>query len=135
MCPRIHTPNDLRVAAERIDFWNFDPPAELAHFTPNTWHAVPGGYQLFLSDGESLIVESDLLDTWSVQLKSPRTGSTPLDRIAELESAIHFADNFVSSKRSDSERLVSRERAGVMAYRPINRSESLSGTGSLCRPS
>jgi ATP-dependent helicase IRC3 len=119
---RIHTPNDLKVAAERIDFWNFDPPAELAHFTPNTWHAVPGGYQLFLSDGESLIVESDLLDTWSVQLKSPRTGSTPLDRIAELESAIHFADNFVSSKRSDSERLVSRDarwRDGVPTDKQI----------------
>jgi superfamily II DNA or RNA helicase len=106
---RIHTPDDVKVAAERIDFWNFDPPAELAEFTPNTWHAVPGGYRLFLSDGESLLVESDLLDTWSVQLKSPRTGSTPLERIAELESAIHFADAFVSSKRSDSERLVSRD--------------------------
>jgi len=106
---RIRSPDDVKVAAERIDFWNFDPPPELADFTPNTWHAVPGGYQLFLSDGESLLVESDLLDTWSVQLKSPRNGSTPLGRIAELESAIHFADNFVSSKRPDSERLVSRD--------------------------
>ncbi len=62
-----------------------------------------------LSDGESLCVESDLLDTWSVRLKSPRSGSTALDRIAELESAVHFADNFVSSERRDSERLVSRD--------------------------
>jgi superfamily II DNA or RNA helicase len=119
---RIHTPDDVKVAAERIDFWNFDPPAELARFTPNTWHAVPGGYQLFLSDGESLLVESDLLDTWSVQLKSPRTGSTPLERIAELESAIHFADNFVSSKRPNSERLVSRDarwRDGVPTDKQI----------------
>jgi superfamily II DNA or RNA helicase len=119
---RIHTPDDVKVAAERIDFWNFDPPPELAYFTPNTWHAVPGGYRLFLSDGESLLVESDLLDTWSVQLKSPRTGSTPLGRIAELESAIHFADNFVSSKRPDSERLVSRDarwRDGVPTDKQI----------------
>jgi hypothetical protein len=106
---RIHSPDDVKVAAERIEFWNFDPPAELAHYTPHTWHAVPGGYQLCLSDGESLCVESDLLDTWNVRLKSPRTGSTPLDRIAELESAIHFADNFVSSERPNSERLVSRD--------------------------
>jgi len=119
---RIHTPEDVKVAAERIDFWNFDPPAELAHFTPNTWHAVPGGYQLSLSDGESLLVESDLLDTWSVQLKSPRTPSTPLGRIAELESAIHFADNFVSSERPDSEQLVSRDarwRDGVPTEKQI----------------
>jgi hypothetical protein len=119
---RIHTPDDVKVAAERIDFWNFDPPAELADFTPNTWHAVPGGYRLFLSDGESLLVESDLLDTWSVQLKSPRTGSMPLERVAQLQSAIDFADNFVSSKRPDSERLVSRDarwRDGVPTDKQI----------------
>jgi hypothetical protein len=62
------------------------------------------------------------LDTWSVQLKSSRTGSTPLDRIAELESAIHFADSFVSSQRPDSERLVSRDarwRDGVPTDRQV----------------
>jgi hypothetical protein len=106
---RIHTATDVKFAAERIDFWNFDPPAELADFTPHTWHAVPGGYRLFLKDGESLLVESDLLDTWSVQLRSPGAGLTPLTRIPELEAAISFADNFVSSERPDSERLVSRD--------------------------
>jgi len=119
---RAGTPDDVKVAAECIDFWNFDPPAELAHSTPNTWHAVPRGYQLFLSDGESVCVESDLLDTWSVRLKSPRTGSTALDRIADLESAIHFADNFVSSERPDSKRLVSRDarwRGGVPTEKQI----------------
>jgi ATP-dependent helicase IRC3 len=105
---RIHTAGDVKFAAERIDFWNFDPPAELADFTPHTWHAVPGGYRLFLNGGESLLVESDLLDTWSVQLKSPSTRLTPLNRFAELKSAIYFADHFVSSERPDSERLVSR---------------------------
>src|SRR5262249_51245238 len=89
-------------------FWNFEPPAELAESTPNTWHAIPGGYRLCLKQGESLLVESDLLDTWSVQLKSPQGGLTPLERIAELEAAICFADNFVASKRPDSEKLVAR---------------------------
>jgi superfamily II DNA or RNA helicase len=105
---RIHTPAEVKVAAERIDFWNFDPPAELADFTPHTWHAVPGGYRLFLKDGESLIIESDLLDTWSVQLRSSTTGLTPLTRVADLEVAVSFADNFVSSERSDLASLVSR---------------------------
>jgi len=40
---RIYTPTDIKLAAERIDFWKFDPPAEIADFTPNIWHAVPGG--------------------------------------------------------------------------------------------
>jgi len=45
-----------------------------------------------------------------------------LERIAELESAIHFADNFVSSNRPDSERLVSRDarwRDGVPTDKQI----------------
>jgi superfamily II DNA or RNA helicase len=105
---RIHAPADVKFAAERIDFWNFDPPAELAGFTQHTWHAVPGGYRLSLEGGESLLVESNLLDTWSVQLKSPSEGLTTLSRIPDLESAIHFADNFVAFERPDSERLVSR---------------------------
>lgn len=32
------------LAAEQFYFWNFDPPNEIADFTPNTWHSVPGGY-------------------------------------------------------------------------------------------
>jgi superfamily II DNA or RNA helicase len=105
---RLHTTADVNVAAERINFWNFDPPSELADFTPHTWHAVPGGYRLSLKDGESLLVESDLLDMWNVQLKSARTGLTPLNSTADLESAIHFADNFVRVQRPDSEPVVSR---------------------------
>jgi ATP-dependent helicase IRC3 len=106
---RIHTPADVKFAAERIDFWNFDPPAELSDFTRHNWHAVPGGYRLLLKGGESVLVESNLLDTWSVQLKSPSIGLRPLSRVTELESAIYFADNFVSSERPDSERLISRD--------------------------
>jgi len=105
---RIHTPNDIKLAAERIKFWNFSPPAEIADFTTNSWHAVPGGYRLCLKDGESLLIESDLLDTWSIRLKSYKTGSTPLERVADLERAICFADNFVASNRPDSKTLVAR---------------------------
>jgi len=106
---RIHTATDVKLAAERIDFWKFDPPDEIADFTPNTWHAVPRGYRLCLKNGESLLIESDLLDTWSIRLKSYQRGSTPLERVADLESAICFADNFVSSDRADSEKLVARD--------------------------
>ncbi|HEV3040735.1 MAG TPA: DEAD/DEAH box helicase [Candidatus Angelobacter sp.] len=105
---RIHTPTDVKFAAERIDFWNFDPPAELADFTPHMWHTIPGGYRLLLKDGETLLVESNLLDTWNVHIKSPKNGATLLKRVANLESAIAFADSFLSSERPDSERLAAR---------------------------
>ena len=106
---RIHTPSDVKLAAERIEFWDFGPPSELADFTPHTWHAVPGGYRLFLSGDESLFVERDLLDAWNVELKSPSTTMTLFHRAPDRETAIDFADNFVRTQRSDAERLVSRD--------------------------
>jgi ATP-dependent helicase IRC3 len=106
---RIQAPGDIKLAASRIEFWNFDPPEELADFTAFTWHAVPGGYRLFLSHGESLTVEQDLLESWNVKLKTPSAGLTLLKRTNELESAIDFADSFVSSERAEAEKLVSRD--------------------------
>src|SRR5262249_46877051 len=53
---RIRTPEDIKLATERIEFFNFDPPAELAEWTESMWYAVPGGYRLSLPDGESLLV-------------------------------------------------------------------------------
>jgi hypothetical protein len=106
---RIHTPSEVKLAAERIEFWDFGPPSELAEFTPYTWHAVPGGYRLFLSGDESLVVERDLLDAWNVEMKSPSTTMTLLHRAPDRETAIDFADNFVRSRRPDAERLVSRD--------------------------
>jgi len=105
---RIHAAADIKLAAERIQFWNFDPPEELADFTPFIWHAVPGGYRLFLKDGESLLVESDLLDMWDVQLKSRNRRVTHLQRFSQLGMAISFADRFVITERPDSEAILSR---------------------------
>src|SRR5262249_24363142 len=106
---RIHTPMDIKLAAEQIDFWKFDPPAEIADLTPNIWHAVSGGYRLCLKSGESLLIESDQLDTWSIRLKSYQTGLTSLERKADLKTAIRYADDFVVSNRPDSEQLVVRD--------------------------
>jgi hypothetical protein len=48
---RISTPQDLKLAAERIEFFNFEPPPEMRGYTRNTWHAVPAGYRLALPEG------------------------------------------------------------------------------------
>src|SRR5207253_2492173 len=58
---RIRTPEDLKVAAERIEFFNFDPPAEIRAYTQNTWQAVPAGYRLGLPEGEWISIEPNLL--------------------------------------------------------------------------
>jgi ATP-dependent helicase IRC3 len=124
---RIHTPTDIKLAAERIDFWKFDPPGEIAEFTPNIWHAVPRGYRLCLKNRESLLIESDLLDTWSIRLKSYQTGLTPLARVGDLETAICRADNFVASDRPDSGKLVARD-ASWREGPPSNKQITFSGS-------
>src|SRR5438093_7852055 len=106
---RIHKPEDINLAAERIEFFNFDPPPELAAHTGNTWHTVPGGYRLGLPEGESLLVESNLLDSWDVK-RVARDGATMpmLSRAESLGRAISVADQFVAEHRPDAARLVER---------------------------
>ena len=105
---RIHSPTDIKLAAKRIEFWKFGPPDEIADFTPNIWYSAPRGYRLYLKDGE-LLIESDLLDTWSIRLKPYQSGLTSLERVADLKTAIRFADNFVARDRPDSQKLVARD--------------------------
>ena len=105
---RIHTLEDLKLAAERIEFFNFDGPAELRPYTQNTWHGVPGGYCLSLPDGEWISIEPNLLDTWDVQLSTVAEGAKRLGREDSLAAAVQFADGFVAINRPDARRLVER---------------------------
>ena len=105
---RIHTLEDLKLAAERIEFFNFDAPAELRPYTQNTWHGVPGGYCLSLPDGEWISIEPNLLDTWDVQLSTVAGGAKLLGREDSLAAAVQFADGFVAINRPDARRLVQR---------------------------
>jgi superfamily II DNA or RNA helicase len=106
---RIHKPEDIKLAAERIEFFNFEPPAEVESHTGNTWRGVPGGYRLDLSEGESLLIESNLLDSWDVK-RVTRDGATlaMLKRADSLARAIAVADHFVAVHRPDAARLVER---------------------------
>jgi len=99
---------DLKLAAERIEFFNFDAPAELRPYTQNTWHGVPGGYCLSLPDGEWISIEPNLLDTWDVQLSTVAEGAKRLGREDSLAAAVQFADGFVAINRPDARRLVER---------------------------
>src|SRR5687767_9941150 len=105
---RITTPEDIPFAAERIDFFNFDPPPELAGDTDHIWYALSGGYRLNLLDGESLTIESNLLDTWDVRL-SHASGSRLLARADSLSRGAAIADNFVLTERPDAVKVIKRD--------------------------
>src|SRR5438034_1086780 len=100
---------DLKVAAERIEFFNFDPPAEIRAYTQNTWQAVPAGYRLGLPEGEWISIEPNLLDAWDIRLSSVRQSSVLLlSRATSLAAAVASADRFVVLHRPDARRLVER---------------------------
>ena len=105
---RIHSPDQIELAVERIEFFRFDPPAELIGHTENTWYAVPGGYRLSLPKGEWISVAPNLLDTWDVEYGVPRTGAAPVHRAPTLSLAIEAADRFVATKFPDASKLVDR---------------------------
>jgi superfamily II DNA or RNA helicase len=105
---RIHSPEELELAVERIEFFNFDPPAELIGHTDNTWYAVPGGYRLSLAKGEWLSVAPNLLDSWDVERGSARTRSSLIQRARTLPLAIQAADRFAAVTFPDAAQLVQR---------------------------
>ena len=120
---RIGTPEDIPFAAERIEFFNFDPPPELAEHTDHTWYAVAGGYRLNLLNGESLTIESNLLDTWDVRLLQA-TGTRLLVRADTLSRAAAIADSFVLTDRPEAARFVARA-ASWRAELPTDKQKEL----------
>src|SRR6266436_402330 len=105
---RIQTLEDLKLAAERIEFFNFEPPAEIRAYTQNTWHVEPAGYHLGLPDGEWISIEPNLLDTWDIRLSTVRDSETLLSHAETLAAAVQSADLFVAVNRPAARRLVER---------------------------
>src|SRR6266566_1220401 len=106
---RIRTPEDLKLAAERIEFFNFEPPVEIRAYTQNTWHAGTAEYRLGLAEGEWISIEPNLLDTWDIRLCSVHESSASLlSRATSLAAAVTSADSFVALHRPDARRLVER---------------------------
>jgi hypothetical protein len=106
---RIHTPEQIELAVDRIEFFNFDPPAELIDHTDNNWFAVPGGYRLSLPKGEWMSVASNLLDNWDIEHGAPRAQSTMIRRARTLPLAIEAADRFVAVTFAEASQLVQRQ--------------------------
>jgi ATP-dependent helicase IRC3 len=104
---RLHKPEDIKFAATRIDFFNFDPPAELAGHTEHVWYRSTDNYRLNLPEGEVLTIESNLLDSWDIRL-SHGSHSRLLAQADTLTRALAIADTFVLTERSDAVNFVKR---------------------------
>jgi len=125
---RIGTPEDIPFAAERIEFFNFDPPQELDAHTSFTWYGTAGGYRLNLPGSETLTIESNLLDTWDVRLAN-RTGTRLLAETDTLSRAVAIADTFVSGERSDAARFVERSSRWRLEHPTDKQKEFLTRKG------
>jgi superfamily II DNA or RNA helicase len=104
---RLGKPQDIHFAAERIEFFNFDAPPELAEYTSHVWYGTAGGYRLNLPEGESLTIEPNLLDTWDVRL-CHGAGTRLLAQPEGLSRALAIADTFVTCERPDATKFVER---------------------------
>jgi hypothetical protein len=120
---QIDAAEDLAFAAERIEFFNFDPPPELAGHTDHIWYALSGGYRLNLLEGESLFIESNLLDTWDIRV-AQKTGTRLLAQVESLSRAVAIADNFVLVERPNAVKVVKRE-AGWRSELPTEKQKEL----------
>jgi hypothetical protein len=104
---RLQTPQDIKFAATRIDFFNFDPPPELAGHTEHVWYRSTDNYRLNLPEGEELTIESNLLDSWDIRL-SQNARSRLLAQVDTLTRALAIADTFVMTERPDAVNFVKR---------------------------
>lgn len=107
---RVRTPQELKVAAQRIDLFRFEPPEEIAAATDLAWlAAADGGYRLLLPQGE-FTVQPTLLGDHEVRFR--RHGAAELKTVGRgqnASAAVHVADDLVCRHYPDAVRLLSRD--------------------------
>jgi superfamily II DNA or RNA helicase len=130
---RIHSPEQLKLAVERIEFFNFDPPAELAGHTGNTWYSVPGGYRLGLPKGEWISIAPNLLDSWDIEHGGPATATTLIHRARALPLAVEAADRLVAVRFPEASQLV-RRRARWRDQPPTDKQRDMLGRYTIRMP-
>ena len=104
---RLRTPEDIKYATQRIEFFNFDSPPELAGAAEFTWFSIPGGYRLPLRGGDWIAIESNLLDSWTVSHVQGRR-VRELGRKSSAHTAVVAAEQFVRRTFPNDEKLLQR---------------------------
>jgi len=106
---RIRDAEDLKVAAERIEFFRLEPPDEIANDTNLTWlGGAGGGYRLALPKGESMAIQPTLLGDWEIRMTTTQFANRVMDRARTLGQAVRVADGLVQRHRADAMPVVVR---------------------------
>jgi len=129
---RLRTPEDIRSASRRIEFFNFDLPPELIEATEFTWLSIPGGYRLPLPGGAWISVESNLLDSWDISHVRHRV-VTPVGRERTPSDAVGVADAFVRDMLPDTQTLL-RRSARWRGERPTAKQTAMLSRNGLPAP-
>lgn len=106
---RVSRPEQLEMAAERIEFFRLEPPEEIASVAELTWLAAPaGGYQLHLPDGDRIAIERNLLGHWEISVQGQRE-ERPLGRCKSAEQAVVMAEQLVRKDYPGALRVIRRD--------------------------
>lgn len=108
---RVRTPEELKFCAERIEFFRFEPPEEIADATDFCWLGEPGGgYRLGLEAGDRIDVHATMLGSWEVRLHRRQAGwSEVLGQAGSPAEAVALADAYVLKQFPGARKLIDRE--------------------------
>lgn len=104
---RVTSVDELRIAAQCIEFMELEPPEEIRDKSSYAWCSMPtGGYRLPLPDREELVVQRNLLDEWELLHRPPQGASKQVGKHASLAAAIRHGDRRMREHGSEAVRLV-----------------------------
>jgi ATP-dependent helicase IRC3 len=118
---RIERADELPLAAERVDLFRFEPPAEIAPLTSFAWCASPdGGYRLNLADGEWIDLREDNLGRWGATIANPLDPVTMPPLTADVHLAVQAVDALVRRHRPKCVRFLTID-AGWRGQQPTEK--------------
>lgn len=122
---RVTSVDELRVAAQRIEFMELEPPEEIRDETSYAWCSTPsGGYRLPLPAGEELVVQRNLLDEWELLHRRPPRALQLAAKHRSLAAAIREGDRWMYDHRPEAVRFVDM-REPWRAQSPTEKQELL----------
>jgi superfamily II DNA or RNA helicase len=107
---RIANPRDIPIAAERLEFFRFEPPDAIAGATDLAWVGdAGGGFRLGLPGGELLHARPTLLGDFEVLLERPAAPAQQLARGRDAADAVRAADAVVRRRWPDALKVLERD--------------------------
>lgn len=122
---RVTDTETLRIAAQRIELMELEPPTEIRAQSHYAWCSTPaGGYRLPLPGNEELVVERNLLDEWEVLHRQPHRPLRLVGKRKSLGAAIRDGDRITRAHRPEAVRLLDM-REPWRAQAPTSKQEAV----------